>query len=100
MSESIGTLPSKLEPWLKLVLSAAGVVGVLWGALMFFNPIGSTDLNVQIVDETTVSLPSDLGSAPLRLTYGEKPIASALIVRAVIVNSSHSTIGGNERTWV
>jgi hypothetical protein len=100
MPEIGGTMPSRLDPWLKLILSAAGVVGVLWGALMLFNPIGATDLNVQLASETSITLPSDIGAVPLRLTYRDQTITSALIVRAVIVNSSRNAIGSDDRKWV
>jgi hypothetical protein len=99
MTNAEPKIPDRFNPWLSLILSAVAVLGALWAALMWFNPIGKVDVTIQIKQETPVSLPADIAALPVQLVYEGQPIARASIVQVEIINSGKTEIGERENTW-
>jgi len=74
--------------WAKLIAAVGAAFAVLGDALMVFNPLGKTDLTVQIVREIPVSLPSGVGSLPIRLVYSLVNSLSGLNGKTILPHCS------------
>jgi len=97
MQDDQSNLLSRLNPWVTGIVSVGGIIAVLWGALMLFNPIGKVDLTVRIEREIPVSLPSGVASLPIRLVYEGRDITRASMVQVEILNSGSTPIGEPEK---
>jgi hypothetical protein len=88
--------------WIKngaaVIAAVGGALGVLWGGLMLFSPIGKTDLTVRTKQEIPISLPAGVGPLPIRLVYQDRDITRASIVQLEILNSGSEAIG-DDKGW-
>ncbi len=93
------SLLSRLEGWQKLLVVVVAILGSAWSALMYFNPIGKVDLTVRIEREIPISLPTNVGSLPLRLMYEGTDVKRASTVEVEVLNSGSTIIGGETQKW-
>jgi hypothetical protein len=99
MASNLPSLFSRLETWQKALMAVLSLGGLLWGWLMFFNPIGEIDLTVRIAKEIPVTLPSGVNATPLQLMFEGSPITHALLVQLEIANSGSVPVGNDQDAW-
>ena len=86
-------LPHFLNPWLTLLGGIFAILGLIWTAVEFFNPIKDLDVTVIIEDKVEFSLPEQASSLQkLALTYDGQPIQKISLLRLAVINTGNRAI--------
>ncbi len=88
---------SKLNPWLQFTIYTITIIGLGWGVVKFFIPIGETDLSLWIEEEVPIELPSEVNDMPLKLMYNNNLIRQATFVKIKVINTGSKSIGSNHQ---
>src|SRR3954470_23925043 len=84
----LSRIPQLLNPWLTLAGGTVGVLGLLWAAVQYLNPLRPVDVTVVSQDAVEFRLPAGAGALQkLALTYDGRAVDKVAIVPVTIINS-------------
>jgi hypothetical protein len=101
----LSRIPQLLNPWLTLAGGTVGVLGLLWAAVQYLNPLRPVDVTVVSQDAVEFRLPAGAGALQkLALTYDGRAVDKVAIVPVTIINSGRQPIqapqDGTAKEWV